>query len=396
MTKKVYKIALLILVLTFILWGCGFWPSDSSKDYVEIASTAIDYREKEREIVALMGIIDREFFEGSNLLAPLTLFTREKTIVWNDGTIITIFEILDDKDTPSDRQDDILTITKSYEVWEGSTKVEKIIRPRKPEADWDCWVEDVDEIERCIQDDIPIELFIEGIKTHNGMITLTWIKKDGEILLEKFDKILFGVGQGGTAERIVIEINESGVQNTTVYSVRVTEGNNDVVVHSFSVEEIEKEGEIFTKITRDDGFYTLILKQINPKVKEFYNPGDVLYMKVTEILDKGTGKISIVREIYNQGNLVDVKFETVQFRLLGNEIIVTKTFDNGDEILIRIQEGVNSYIINRNGLIYHIVFISNGIEMYDENMDLIATVVFNEDGTWTVIYPNNTSVNISL
>ncbi len=398
MIKKVYKIGILFIFFILFVSECGFQPSNSSKDYAKIASTVSDFKEREQEIIARNAIINKELFEENPTFTSKTLFPKEWTVIWPDGTVVTIIEILDDNNTPEDLEDDIITLTKSYEIWEGTTKIKKIIRPRKPAPDGECWKVDEDGIERCIQGDISIAVFIEGIKTHDGVITLTWKKGENEkVLLEKYEKELFGLNTGGAVERVVIEIDDNGAQNKTKYRVRVTKGGDDVIVHSFVYEEIEVNGKTYTKITRDDGYYRIVIQRTDPTITVYYNPNDIFYMRVTNIRDKGTGKRSIIKEIYDEeGNLVDVKYDTIKFKFLGNEVIITKTFDNSDEIIIRIQEGEKSYIVNRNGLIYHVFFITNGVEIYDVNMNLIATVIFNEDGSWTIIYPDSSVETVKL
>ena len=183
----------------------------------------------------------------------------------------------------------------------------------------------------------------------------------------------------------------------TLYRIRITATGDEVVVHSFTFEEFVDNGEIYTKIIRDDGYYFIVIQPKDPKLTESYDPDGILLTRTTEFLDRETGELSIEKEFFDtEGNLIETRNCTMRFIFLGDEIIIIKTFDNGDEVTLRIQEEEDGYTVNRNGLVYSIRFIANGVEIYDENMDLIATVTVNEDGTWTVIYPDGSEETVSI
>lgn len=328
--KRNKKLLLLLFALAITFSGCGFLSTQNStttKDLAMIASGISDYREQ--VLLASTGKVDKEDFEGS--ISSKTLYTDERIVVLPDGTVVTIVEVLDDNNTPEDPQDDIITVTRSFEFWQGAERLEKIVRPGKPGPEWDCWVEVEDGTSRCVQDGILNEIYIEGVKIKQGLITVTWRKQgDDTVLLEKIEKEIYSITREGAVERVVIEIDEDGLQTMTLYRIRITATGDEVVVHSFTFEEFVDNGDIYTKIIRDDGYYFIVIQPKDPKIIESYDPDGILLTRTTEFLDRETGELSIEKEFFDkEGNLIETRNCTMRFIFLGDEIIITKTFDMG-------------------------------------------------------------------
>ena len=189
------------------LSGCSFFGlgPTSAGSLAQVASTADDYNTQ--ALLASMGRLEVEDLEAagsggagsSQGYGPQTITVDETTHTLPDGTVVTITRIHDDKDTPSDPTDDVLTVTRSFDLWEGATKTHQIERPLRPDHDpiWG-WVAsaepDISELEQTAT----IEVFIEGIKIKGGTIDVTWRRDDNTnaVWVYQVDKELIGIGPG--------------------------------------------------------------------------------------------------------------------------------------------------------------------------------------------------------
>ena len=101
-------------------------------------------------------------------------------------------------------------------------------------------------------------------------------------------------------------------------------------------------------------------------------------------------------KIGDDGSYIETRRVTITFRFLGDEVIITKTFEHGGEIVIRVEEAGEFYRADRNGFIYTVKFVSGGVELYDDGLNLLATVIFNDDGSYTITYPDGSEEAVSL
>jgi hypothetical protein len=98
--------------------------------------------------------------------------------------------------------------------------------------------------------------------------------------------------------------------------------------------------------------------------------------------------LDVVKEFYDGcGNLIAVRHVTIHYRFLGDQVVITRIFDDGQTHTTTITEDTEGYAINRNGYVYRVRFMENGVGFYDDQGNLIAMVTFNSDGTCTVTKP---------
>lgn len=390
---KYVKCAALLVLLTFAASGC-FFPSgrtaDSPEDLAMLASSVSDF--KNMQVLASMGSLEVEDLEETGSPQPSggkSLITDEWIKILPDGTVVTWVRVIDDKDTPDDPEDDTVTVTRTYDIWAGEfEKIEKIVRPRKPEAGWILWVND-----RLVQEGTFKE-FIDGVKVKEGTLTVTWKRCGDEVSVEEVIKESYRPDRSGGIVRIVITVDDQGLHTRTKYRIRLTI-DGEVVVHSFTYEEFIEGSQVYIKIIRDDGYYAIVRNPLDPRITEYYTPDGILLVIVTETR---SGRILYVeKEFFDEtGNLIATRHVRIEFRFLGDQVVITKTFDNGRTGTIIIEEEENGYTVNRNGFIYRVTFIEQGVEIRDGNGNLIATVIFNDDGTWTIVYPDGTEKTVSI
>jgi hypothetical protein len=389
--RKYIPVAFISMVTVVGLTSCFLARSRvgeplTNNEIVMMASSVSDYRNSQAMISVgkreISDLNDADFFDP---LLNKTIFIFEWTDYQPDGTIVTILKVLDDQNTPGDTEDDVVSMTRTYDIWDGEAeKVEKITRPRIPETDWSSWEGDTLEWQG------DVDFFVDGVKVKSGTLSVTWKKTDGggspppeeEVYVSKIVIELERIDKRGIIEKHVIIVNEDGSREETKYRVVVTNGE-EVVVHTLIFTEIEEGGEVYTKIIKDDGSYTIVRNVWDPRIAEYYTPDDILRIITTEIRE---GKnLFVEKEFFNDdGELIETRNIQYQFVFLGDEAIVLRKIIGGEEITIRIEESASGYRITRNGFVYYVHFTSDGIEIYNENMELIAIVVLNDEGTWEV------------
>lgn len=379
--NKWIKMMALTLVVAIGATGCGFlgfWGYTDADSLVSIASVAAEYSDE--EIVAAMSKLEKEDLEETGTAKTLFEDTLVKTLP--NGTVVTIEWILDDNDTPTDTEDDTLQVTRTHETWAGFSKVERISRPVKPEPEWTGWVDNV------LTQIADIEVFVEGVKIMTGTMEATWNLVGSDVVLTAIEKEITRLDRNGTIVRTSITFDADGLQSKTQVRVRVA-GDGEIIVHSFTFEEFEEDGEIYVKIIRDDGSYAIVRNRIDPRITEYYTSDDVLWAIVTETRNPEIQGHEIERQIFDEeGNLIDTRTVTVTYRFQGDEVVVVKTFEDGRELTVRIMEDENGYTVQRGRFTYQVVFTEDGVEIYDEDGNLLGIVVFLDDGTAKVIYPD--------
>ena len=175
------------------------------------------------------------------------------------------------------------------------------------------------------------------------------------------------------------------------------QNGKEIIVHSFTFEEFDDNGEIKTKIIHDDGWYVIVEKERDPRILERYDPTDRLRMRTTTERDPITGRRTTTRELFDEdGNVTDVRHIEVRIHFLGDQIVLTKTFDTGHQVDVIITELDNGYRVTRNNFTYVVVFSDAGVAIYTEDGALLGTVVFLDDGEFEVIYPDGASDRVRL
>ncbi len=382
----------LVTLFGFLLLfsGCQFLSSFndplSAKNLALVASSIADY--KDDSAVAESSKLEVDDVNGKGLVIAKSLTTTTRVVTRNDGTVVTITEVLDDKNTLDDKSDDTVTVTREYKAWNGAVRQDKIVRPLKPSADWNCW--DADNL--CTQSNITISSFINGVKVSEGSETLIWRRDGDSVSIYKIIKETHRIGRNGGINKVEIVIDENGLQHKTRYRIRVT-NDGEVVVRSFSYEEfVGEDGNVYTKIVRDDGSYGIVVQKKNPRIVEYYNAEGKLKVRVTEERDLESGVLEVTKEFYNEnGELVKTRKINFTYKFLGDEVIITKKFDSGRSVTIKVTEADDGYTVNRNGYVYVVKFEEGNINIYNEASELIASVSFGEDGNAIVRYSGSGS-----
>jgi hypothetical protein len=384
------RIFLVPVLLVFLFSGC--WLNQPSftgpEELALIASSVKSFSDK--EVLAAMSSIEKDEFEGNDSGSPKTIFEETETIVLPDGTVVIITRTLDDKDTTDDTEDDILTVRREFQGFDGLVRVETITRPLKPELDWAGW--DGDELVQTANG----EVTIEGVTVKTGFIKAYWDKSSGEVVLTTIEKEYTHIDRNGQIVRTIIEIDEDGLLSKTQYRIRVTV-DGEIIVHSFEFEEFEDvDGKIYVKIIRDDGNYCIIRSRCNPVIREYYTADGILRMRVTEERTEGTRIIEITREFYDaEGNLIREEHGTIEYRFINGELVIIKTLDDGRSFELIISESEDGFLVNRDGFIYQVVIQGDTIYIYGEDGGLIGHVSFLEDGS-VVVTSNGTTEIIDL
>ena len=402
--KKIFRwIPLLAFGVLFVA-GCTFEPRDTGGDIGEVhprvlalmASNVSDYRDM--QALASAGKMEVEDLEdeggGSDSLLFKTIYVDTWEVTRSDGTVVEVTKIWDDADTPEDTEDDTVTVTRSFDIWNGAAeKMEKIVRPRRPELSWSSWNGDT------LVWTGEVTSFVDGVKIEEGTITVTWAKDEENIWVTQVVKEWQRLDRNGVVEKLVVSVEEDGSQTKTKYRIRLTQ-DGEIIVHSFTYVDIEEEGQIYMKIIRDDRSYAIIRQKGNPRIgepriTEYYTPYDILRLRVTETRDGRTAHV--VQEFFNDdGELISTRRLDITFQFLGDQIIITKTFEDGSEQHVLIEETADGYLVNRNGFVFTVKFTIDGIEFYSRAGEWIGTVTLNDDGTWTVTYPDETEEVVDL
>ncbi len=365
--------------------GCQMFSMSSdplsARNLAMVVSSVADYRND--STVAASSKLEVDDVSGKGIVISKSLTSTTRVVTRSDGVVVTIVEVLDDNNTPGDRSDDTLTVTRTYTAWDGAARMDKIIRPLKPQADWSGW----DSNDLYTQGDIKISSFINGVKISEGTETLVWRKDGDTVSIYKIIKETHRIGRNGNINKVEIVVDKNGLQKKTLYRIHVT-SDGEVVVHSFTFEEITgSDGKIYTKIIKDDGSYAIVVNKKNPRIVEYYTSDGILKMRITETRDMGNGDLSVTKEFYDpSGNLVKTRKIVFSYRFIGDEVVVTKRFDNGRSVTMTITESSDGYTINRNGYTYIVKFEKGNVAIYDKDSNLIATVTFNNDGSVTVKY----------
>ncbi len=410
---KRYSWIVMVAAAALALAGCGglFGPaqsdsaeSDTAEDLAMMASSAAAYHEE--AVLAAVGAMEKEDLEDESAGAK-TVLTDTIVRTLPDGTVITIERSWDDNDTPDDPEDDWVTVIRTFDLWEDATKVETTRRRRRPTAAWSGWEDGF-----LVQDEGTNTVEVNGLLVRNGTIVVTWELVDDEVVLRRIVKESQGPDRAGAiiVSRTTIDYGEEG-ETKTSEKIRITATEGEVVVHSFTYEEITDPDDpevTYTKITRDDGCYVIVIQPGNvrlgtPRITEHYTADGVLRARVQETRNRSTGEVSILRTVYlydENGDLVETveRSGTINYEFTsdGEGVVITKEFDNGRTVVVEITEREEGYEITRGGTTYIVELSADQVVFYDVDGNLIATVTLGEDGTWTVQYPDGESEDGTL
>ncbi|MBT3274283.1 MAG: hypothetical protein HN368_14090 [Spirochaetales bacterium] len=391
--NKVYGIAITLILMVLALSGCDMLGIgggyENSTTLAAIASAASEYNDE--ALVEALSSLDKDDYEEKGV-GVKTLFVEDEVIrLLPNGTEVTITKTLDDGDTPADPEDDILTVYRQYDIWSGETKTETIIRPLKPAADWTGW-----DIAGQLVQVGTTQVEVDGFTIQEGTATATWQLEGTAVRLIRLENESSGIGGGGAVISTITEWDENGLQTRTRIRIRVTP-DGTIETREFTFQEVEIDGEIYTKIIRDDGMYAIIISRSDPKITEYYTADGILLLITTVTRDPETRERTILRQRYDEsGEPVGEPFEVnVSYRILGDTVIITRTTSNR-EITVVLKETPDGYEVTRGNYSYTVVFDGDDILLYNSDGSLIGTVTHNDDGTWSVVYPDGSEEIVSL
>ncbi len=138
------RIAIWLPVVLLTAAGCALAPVSPTASQpgpvllAKVASSASYYVGLQNEVAASnleSDDLNGELPSGtgtSSTSVSSSITAAAWTYTLADGTTVEAVELTDDKGTTT-QQDDTLTITRTYQTWDGTTeKIEKIVRPPKP------------------------------------------------------------------------------------------------------------------------------------------------------------------------------------------------------------------------------------------------------------------------
>ena len=381
-----------LAVLAGGVTGCGFL-ANTPGDPLTLASIAT----VAWDVHAQLQLQSTGALERSDLLetdppvssghAPATVTTDSSTRTLPDGTLVTIVVEIDDRNTP-EPEDDILTVTRTHDSWGGAEKAERIVRPRRPESTWGTWVDDL------LVQQGTIVATLGGVTVQQGTITATWERLGDEELLVEVDRRLWGVGPDTALVRTVITSDGEG-ETRTRYRIRVIDGDEVVVATLVFETFIDDDGIERTRILRDDGSFALIVSPRDPRIIEHYDPAGILRVITTETWDRPSGVRFITRDHYDaDGTLVATVHGEITIRTDDGVLLVERRFDRGREVTATVTELVDGYLIDRDGFVYRVAFVVDGLEIFDDAGLLIARITFAEDGSVMDSYPDGQSADV--
>ena len=393
--KKTILLSLGSLLL-LLAGGCqflGIGPNpEKPLDLALIAAAVADYNDE--VTVASIASMDKDDYEGTVDGSSAKGLVRSQIRTLPDGTSVTITWELIEND-PDDPEDDEIKITRVFERMSGETLTEILIRPLKPRFDWTGW----DENDQIVQTG-STEVYLEDTKIKWGTLTALWQRTDTDVYLARLVRELDGVGGLGIIHRTISEWDADGLETRTQTRIRLSK-QEEIVVHTLTFTDEDIDGVIYTKILREDGFYALVRKEINPgdpRVIEYYDSFDVLRIQLTITIDPETRAKTIVRQYYDEeGNEIGEPITAeVTYEYIDGKIVVTKIIGDRQIVISVREDAENGYEIVRNGFTYYVVFAGDDVEIYDDERNLIGTVRFNEDGTTTIVYPDASTETITL
>jgi hypothetical protein len=379
------------LILSIFLISCSL---NSTGDILTVEEKALislmvqDY--SNQEMIVNTGNLESDDYNeiaGSYVSivsnARSTVNVSDEMYLLDDGTEVYIVKELNDKNTFDDSSDDVLTVTRSYFYEDELWKSEQISRPAKPETDWDSW-----EDNQLVQQGTIIEL-IGDLVISSGIIEAIWALESEKIVLRSLTKITFNIV---TNIKRITEITYAGDTIEQSVSRYFWNGSDYVLQSSWFFELIDINGEMLTKLIKDDGSYIIIRQKQMPQIREFYDENNQLYM-VETIGKQGGLRSEVTREFYEEGTLVWSKFINISYKMAEDSVQITREVDSMErKFRITISIAAEGYRIERNGFVYQVILQNeNTVLIYSENGVLVAEIRTRPDDSATVIDDEGTA-----
>ena len=353
----------------------------------EVASLTMEYDEKAMEVEAALleleeAEADAEPGTGTPLRATVVFVpSGEPERILPDGTEVYVVRELLDKGTP-DEEDDEVQSTRYFILDGEQVYREVVIRPVKPGADWSLW-DDAGQAVQFGETRHYSGTSVDPFRT--GSLEVTWKKDGDEVFLTQIVKDSVHLVNMTT---VITTISiEGDVATKEQVRIRVTDGDH-IVVHAFLYEQFEEDGIQKNRIIRDDGAWAVRWEEDGTWYVLCYDADGIL---VRERIETGTlVERSITVHIYDATgtDIVETRSMNVSFRAgEDGSVVVTRTLDDGRVAAMSIREGGRGYIVSRDGSSYVVaVDLTTGtVTISDIRGGLIATIILNDDGSWTVL-----------
>lgn len=335
---------------------------------------------------------------GSGGSQSARAITTETVVREYPNVTFTVTRELDDGDTPDDPTDDVLTVTRVADYGFEANAVQVLVRPLRPTADpaWDSfdpgtgpegW--NVDPFDVIVQDGT-VENSLDSVTISNGTIQATWRLAGANVYAEEIVREMTSVVRPNLVRRTIIEQAADGT--TTLTREREVDG---VVVHTYTVEPFEdpETGDVFVRITREDGSYAVVRERGNrlgdPRVVDSYSADDVLVMTVEEVRSGPRGEMTSTRTFYDgNGAVIGTRVVTYSVSYLDGSdedaVRITRSV-NGRTRTVEITESGDVYLVTVRGTTYRVRSVNaTTVEFLDDAGNAYMTAERAADGGWII------------
>ncbi len=396
------RIAIWLPVVLLTAAGCALAPVSPTASQpgpvllAKVASSASYYVGLQNEVAASnleSDDLNGELPSGtgtSSTSVSSSITAAAWTYTLADGTTVEAVELTDDKGTTT-QQDDTLTITRTYQTWDGTTeKIEKIVRPPKPDRTWDGWTGNPMHL---VQNGT-VDEFLQGVRVKTGTLTVTWSRNGSLVWASAIVKEMQWVDNKSMIDRLVIATDESGIQTKDLYRIRLTP-QGGVTVQHIAYEDFEENGVVYTRGMLDDGSSFIIRSPKSPLVVEQYTPAGILWAKNTQ-MQQGRSTSSVTEYYDAAGSIIRTSEADFGIRFLGDEVFLTRTDPaDGSKMTLLIAENEHGFSVSGDRA-FVVWFTGGAVNIYDAKMNLIAVVTFDAQGAALVTYAGGSSTAVTL
>ncbi len=389
--------------------GCALlgWGNGTEIDASFAAGAVLDYvsaegfeQSQELEIAADTYNLQVAPAQGSQSVAVARTVTTDEIVREYPNVTVTITRSLDDMDTPDDKTDDVLTVTRSADYGFDAPYVQVLVRPLRPEApgsEWDSFdggtsgwlVAPIDEITQTGT----IDRSLGDVTVADGSVQATWMWSGSSVYAGKIVRELSDLVRPNIAHRTIITQDDAG--DTSLTRERVVDGE---VVRLATVESWvdPDDGLTYRRIVDEDGGYAVVRAQGNragtPRVVDYYSSDGTRFLQVSETRSGARGTMTSTRTFYDaDGTILDTRI--VEYALRYHEgdedqVEITRSV-NGRSRTVTITESGEVYLATVRGVEYRVrVIDANTVEFLDSSGSVYMTAVRNADGSWSITTPD--------
>ena len=310
----------------------------------------------------------------------------------------TVTRELDDRDTPNDPTDDVLTVTRTADYGFEANAVHVLVRPLRPTTDpaWDSYdigngTEGWNEIPLdAILQSGTVENSLDNVMISSGTVEARWRLSGTGIYAEEIVREMSTVVRPNVVRRTIITQTSDGT--TTLTREREVDGT---VVHAYSVEPYvdPDTGDVHVRITRDDGSYAVVRERGNrlgdPRIVDYYTADDVLVMTVEEVRSGPRGQMTSTRTHYDaDGKVIGTRVVTYTVNYVDGDdedsVQITRSV-NGRSRTVTITESGEVYIVTVRGETHRVrVVNADTVEFIDAAGTIYMTAERTAEGGWLI------------